>query len=468
MAVTTGLVQQIIWTPSIGAACFYVGPSMASAEIFYIVVNSSASEAEIATNLNLLSLVVKAKGAGYPITVSHPDNSGQATGVSAGEFDISPIGQAIHNDFYSVSGSGIPADAVLQFETAASIVTVTPDLVRPHCVFVAELPPVIATGRNILRLSAAGWTSNSIPVDVSSGPRLVKRVLFSGQPKPDPYTILFVANPGIQTEPGALAADVVLTDRPGFHNAVGYCLTNLFAVTEDLLRQFDNQFRIVTVFDNTLPATVENTLAHEIPPNLMETLRNRLAPFCSRYDEVADMVFVMHGSTTHDRATAWYTSDDGAKPSVAYTFDGAARVHGRFPSVPGSAALPLDMNQTGLTPFHEFGHGASDFNNGRINDLYVDGSPGGFVVNKKFRALATDPVPANFANYDGTGFNSDPNRDGLGYPGTWKSYHPIQIDTTRPNLMDNYWFAFDDPQFCRFDQLIHSWLTDRIMAKLTR
>lgn len=470
MAVAVGLVQRITWIPPIATACFFVGPSMQAAEIFYILIDSSDSEAEIAFKCSMITLLVKAQTAGYPVEVVHPNNSAEASSVAAGEFNISPIGQAIHNDFYSVSGSGIPADAVLVFESPGSIVTVTPDLVRPHWVFVSELPPAVATGRNLVRLSSATFTSNNVPVEVSSGPRLIKRVLFGGQPKTKPYTIVFVANPGIQTEAGGLIADPVLTNRPGFHSAVGYCLRNLFTVTEDLLRQgnLDAQLRLVTIFDASLPATVGNSLAHEIPPNMMETLRNKLGAFVSQYGEFADMVFVMHGSTTHGRATAWFTSDDPAKPGVAFTYDGVAHVHGQFPAIPGSAALPLNMDRTGLTPLHEFGHGASDFTNGKIVDLYVDDGPGGFQANKKFRALSTDAVPANFANYNGTNFQADPNRDRLGYPNTWRSYHPSPTDATRPNVMDNYWLAFDDPQRCRFDRLIYPWLTDRIRAKLGR
>ncbi|MBA3884382.1 MAG: hypothetical protein H0X67_01475 [Acidobacteria bacterium] len=37
----------------------------------------------------------------------------------------------------------------------------------------------------------------------------------------------------------------------------------------------------------------------------------------------------------------------------------------------------------------------------------------------------------------GATFTSDTARDGLGYPNTWRSYHPALVDTARPNLMDN-------------------------------
>ena len=431
---------------------------------------STDSEAEIAFKKSLLNVLVKAQAAGYPVEVVHPDSSAEASSVSTGRFNISPIGEAIHNDFYSVSGTAIPASAVLVFESPTAIVTVTPDLVRPHWVFVSQLPAAIPIGRNFVRVEGAGAVSDSVPVEVSAGPRVTRRVLLSGQPKSRPYTIVFVANPAIRTESASLIADAVLTDRPGFHGSVGYSLRNLLTATEDLLRLGDRdaQIRLVTVFDATIPVADESALAIEFSPNIMATRRDKLRSFVSRYGEEADMVFVMHGSTTHNRASAWFTSDQAGGPATPYTYDGTARVHGHFPSIPGSAALPLSMNQTGLTPFHEFGHGASDFTNGMVVDLYVDGSPGGFFVNKKFRALSTDPVPASLANSNGTAFAADPNRDGLTYPTGWRSYHPVLIDATRPNMMDNYWLAFDDPQRCRLDQLTYAWFTDRLRAKLER
>ena len=180
------------------------------------------------------------------------------------------------------------------------------------------------------------------------------------------------------------------------------------------------------------------------------------------------MVFVIHGSTTHDRASAWFTTDNATGPSTAYTYDGVSRVHRHFPSIPGSAALPLNMDQTGLTPLHEFGHGASDFDNGRVIDLYVDGVSG-FAANKKARTRSADPIPTNFANYNGTNSLSDKNRDGLGYPGTWTSFHPELADSAHPNLMDNYWLAAGgNPQVCRLDRLTSAWFVDRLRAKLGR
>jgi len=388
--------------------------------------------------------------------------------------EYTAVGDAIHNDFFVVTGSSFADDLQLLFETAVGTVTVAPNVVRPQLAFVAQLPASVPTGRHWLRLRHGGTTTERIPVEVTAGPPYTVCVLYSGRPKPSPYTIVFVANPAIESQAGdTFNADPVLTNRAGYHSAVAYCLQNILRETEDLLRAggTDAQMRFVSVFDATLAAQQENALAHEVSPNIMETPFNRLgvlASFLTRFHEVADVVFVLHGSTTHTRASAWFTRDDNSRPTVPFTYDGVARQHGRFSSIPGSCAIPVTEDTTAMTALHEFGHAASDFNNGRVVDLYVNGTAGGFMANKKFRAQATDPVPANFATYNGTNYNSDPNRDALGYPATWTSYHPQPIDATRPNLMDNFFLSFDTPLRCRLDQLTYAWMRDRLLAKLGR
>lgn len=471
MAETTGLIQRLKWNAAIATMFVEVGPSATSTDLFFLSHPATDSQAVRGSKANIAYLLTQAQLRGYEATVGHAEGGSEVEWVRLGPLTISPVGEPVHQDFFAVSGSVIPADASLVFEQGPLSISVVPDLIRPHLVFVSQLPTSVPVGDNLLRIESSTWISPAVPVRVSAGPPLTVRLLYSGDPKDRPYTIAVVANAAIEAAAGgSFATDPVLTNRPAYHTAVSYCLQNLFAVTEDLLRasDLDAHFRIVSVFDNSLPAVEANSLAHEINPNLMETRRVALAPFLSRYQESADIVLVLHGSTTHTRATAWFTSDDATSSSTPFTYDGAAHVHGHVPSIPGSAAIPLSVDTTGLTAFHEFGHAASDFVNGKVVDLYVDGSPGGFQVNKKFRASATDAVPASFATYNAASYGSDSARDGLGYPSTWKSYHPSLIDPSRPNAMDNYWFAFDDPLFCRLDQLTYDFLRDRVTAKVFR
>jgi hypothetical protein len=470
MAFTDGLVIRLTWVSAV--VCVYIGTSISSAETFFIEFRSSDTDQLSAFKRSLVVALTRAKIIGYPVSVGHPDDSGEIQDLTFGAFDISPIGPAIHNDSYSVSGTGIPPSVAMIFETGAVKVTVTPDIVRPHWVFIETLPTTVPVGLNTVRLESPTWTSGRVPIDVSARPPGQVRVLYSGQPKYKPYTIVFVGNPAIEDTAGTFVADAILTDRAGFLDVVRHCLENLLTETEDLLRQadWDNQFRFISVFDPALNANNDNSLAHEIAPNLMETRRNQLNPFLLRYGIIQpDIVFVLHGSTTFDRATAWFTTDDTTQAGTAYTYDGTSRTHGHFPSIPGSAALPINMNQTGLTTLHEYGHAGSDFDNGRVIDLYVDGTGGAFDVNKKFRTGSTVPIPVTFGNYNGAVFNSDPNRDGLTYPATWTSYHPELLNAANPNLMDNYWLAAGgNPQVCRLDRLTYTWFTDRLRVKLTR
>jgi hypothetical protein len=92
---------------------------------------------------------------------------------------------------------------------------------------------------------------------------------------------------------------------------------------------------------------------------------------------------------------------------------------------------------------------------------------GGFRVRGDLRYLSDLAVELGIPNYyNGPDFPSDPNRGGLGYPAAWTSFHPELLDPTRPDMMDNYWLAFDDPQLCRHNGLTRAWYTDRLRAFL--
>jgi hypothetical protein len=474
MAVTSGFVQQLAW--SNGALSVFVGPSASSGTQLSITFVSTDSAQVRYFKRVMATGLSQAQQRGWPVAATHSGGSAEITGLALTGGNISPVGPIVHNDFLGVSGTGIPSNTQVVFESAAVVVTITPDLVRPHWVLISRLPLAISPGRNTVYLQAPGWTSDQVPVEVSLGPRATVRTLYSGPPKDAPYTVAFIGNPAIEAQAGGtFTADSVLTDRPGYHATVAYCMRNLLTVTEDVLRQadLDRSIRVISLFDNTLAPIAANSLASELNPNIMRPRFSQLRSFLSRFSASADIVFVIYSSTTHDRASAWWTTDDSALAGTSYTYDGASRTHGHYASTPGSAVIPTSVDVTGLTAIHEFGHASSDSNNGMVIDLYVDTLGSGFVVNKKARASATDPIPAAFATYNGTSFASDPSRDSLGYPGSstptpWTSYHPQLMDPTRPNLMDNYWLAFDDPQRCRLDRLLYAWVTDRLRAKISR
>jgi hypothetical protein len=131
-------------------------------------------------------------------------------------------------------------------------------------------------------------------------------------------------------------------------------------------------------------------------------------------------------------------------------------------------------------------HAFGDAHNGGIADLYQDNAPAVFSVNKKRRGTPGAHIPRTFARYSadeagpdasfGTAddvpqplrlFQSDRRRDGIGYPATWRSYHPQLIDPTNPNVMDRYTHS-PDPIQCRLDILTLRFARDRLETKLNR
>ncbi|OMC51920.1 hypothetical protein A5742_17430 [Mycolicibacterium fortuitum] len=465
MASTRGRIIRLNWLSEI--ICIYLGSSLNNAELFTLQFLSSDTEF-ITEHKRLLSkMLTTALTHRRTIDLIH-DDSGVVTGIDFIAANISPVGPPIHNDFYGITGSDIPGNAQLIFETTTLTVTVTPDFRRPHWVLVERLPAAVPIGPATVSLQSGAWRSDAVPVTVRNGPLTTSRTLYPGRTTTDPYTFVFAATPAFDSS-GKFSADSILTNRTAFQDVVRHSLNNLLNMTEQLLRDdgLERNIRFVAIFDPNQPATAENALVGAVAPNIIEPKRDRLNAFVGQYWENPDIVFCISGSTTHTRASAWFTTDDNLRTGVAFQFDGSARTHRRYTTIPGSAAVTTSVDQSGLTVIHEFGHAASDFTNGMVIDLYVNDTRAGFVVNKKMRRRATDPIPANFASLDGTTVASDQTRDGLGYPTDWVSYHPALLDTTRPNMMDNYWLAAT-PQACRLDRLTFDWFGDRLRAKILR
>jgi hypothetical protein len=470
MASTMGVIQMFKQSDP-RTAFVSIGPTPDSTELFFIVIERGDHTAARAQKRAMMGVLSRCQGAGTEVELFHDNNSGLIKAVSVGIFDISPMGRPIHGDLYSVSAYQIPDDAELVFDSPIATVHIVPDVVRPHVLIISQLPTVIPVGRNRIRIESASWTSGWVPVEVFSSPPQTVRTLYSGSPKENPYTFFLAANGAIeQAAGGTFYQDPILGNRGNYNDAIVDCIQSILNVDEDIFRRGgrDVQYRIVSVFDPTLTAQAGDSLCKEIAPNLMEARRDNFNSFASRYAEKPDIGVAIHGSAVFDRATAWYTTDDTAKGGVAYTYDGNNHQHGSYPNIPGTFAIYEGFDRAGQTPIHELCHATSDFNNGRVNDLYNDGNPpAALVVNKKWRNNAADPIPANFANYNGANYLSDQNRNGIGYPAGWRSYHAEQIDNTVPNLMDNYWQAAN-PHDCRLDHITYDWFNDRLAVKLRR
>jgi len=221
------------------------------------------------------------------------------------------------------------------------------------------------------------------------------------------------------------------------------------------------KIRVVKVFLAGLPATNANALVAQYGVNISEPRRDKFANYLALFGITADVAFAVTASTTHNRAAAWYTTDDPSHGTVPYTLSSGAKSTSLFCKIPGTVGLPVSSSS--MTALHEFGHAFSSFTEGAVTDQYVDSPPDLNVKHGR-------PIPANFDTFNGTALASDPVRDGLGYDPTWVSYHPALTDPSVPSLMDNYWLAAapKTPVDCRFDTITAAFLRARLAAKLSR
>jgi hypothetical protein len=193
--------------------------------------------------------------------------------------------------------------------------------------------------------------------------------------------------------------------------------------------------------------------------SLLVARRNEITAFIASKGILADIVYAITvGDEFHDRASAWFTTDDPRGGGIPFKLDGATFTHCYEPAIPGTIAMHVSEN--GPTAAHEFCHAISSYSNGSIMDLYVDSLPG--INNKRGR-----PIPGVFGSMDTITYNSDPSRDHIGYDAGWQSYHSDLTDLTRPALMDNYWRAAD-PIACQNDKLTRKFIIDRLRAKMSR
>jgi hypothetical protein len=287
--------------------------------------------------------------------------------------------------------------------------------------------------------------------------------------KSDPFTIIIVANPALEApwKSGKFVIDPIMSRQAAFDSSATHIVDALFGQLPGQKEQFmadariGPAVRVISMFVTGLPAVDANSLvAEDAVSNMLVARRNVFVAFLARYGYKGDIVYAVSDSTSHTRASAWYTSDDDAGPGVSFNLDGAAYTHRHYCRIPGTVAI--HSTSRSITPLHEFGHALSSYSNGAITDLYVDSDP---AVNNKVGR----PVPYQFGTYDGTMMRTDPLRDGLTYPATWLSYHCELHDPRYPAVMDDYWSASSGrPEDCQHDKITRQFLTDRLIAKIGR
>jgi hypothetical protein len=283
-----------------------------------------------------------------------------------------------------------------------------------------------------------------------------------------PFTILVIANPALEAPSNSnqFVADPVMANRPSFDAAVRYIDDSLFGnlpnQAEKLLADpmIEPNVRMLEVFDPTLPKVAANSFVGQHgASNLLIARRAAITAFLATNNLFADVVYAVSGSTSHSRASAWYTSDDDARPGVQFLLDGSQLHHRHWHTIPGTVAI--HTSATSLTAPHEFGHAISSYTNGMVVDLYVDNAA---ALNNKRRA--SPAVPNSFAIYPQQAVLLHNSRQGP-YPAGWLSYHCSRTAPALPAMMDNYWNG-QPPEACEHDIITRSFLRDRVIAKMGR
>jgi len=284
--------------------------------------------------------------------------------------------------------------------------------------------------------------------------------------------VTIVSNPALEVpiDSGNFQQDPITADQTAFGGCAAYIVKALFGQLpnerETLLTdpRIAAEIRVVSLFVSDLNPEDGNSLVGEYV-GLLDSRQSAFVPFLQRYNLAADIVFAVSQSGSCTRATAWFTVDDDGRSGVPFNLDGQTLHHFYYNKVPGTVAIHSSADS--LTAIHEFSHALSSFSNGVVVDLYfdTDDSQQYGPINRKFGR----PIPGQFSNYEGTVFASDTQRDSLGYPNGWQSYHCRLIDATLPALMDNYYLASNKaPENCQHDEITRRFLLDRIRAKISR
>jgi hypothetical protein len=298
---------------------------------------------------------------------------------------------------------------------------------------------------------------------------LVSTVMRPGAAKDNPFTVCIVANPALEApwNSGTVVADPIIGQLPAFQAAATYIDSALFGLlpgqkevllADPAIMPF---VRVVSVYDEGLAPSLANALvAQDGNSNILVARRSVFVQFLANYHIEADIVYAVSASSSHTRASAWFTSDDDAQGGVPFSLDGNSFFHRYYNVIPGTVGIHVTSDS--LTALHEFGHAVSSYTNGKILDLYVE-SPVG-LNNRLGR-----PIPSTFCNYQSTVFASDPTRNGLSYlPDLSQSYHCALVDPTCPAVMDNYYLSTKGAVACLHDQVTEQFIRDRMAAKISR
>ena len=113
MAITRGRVLELNWQSEI--VCVFLGVSMNNTALLMLQFHPSDSVFVLEHKRALVKLLATALTSRRAVAVQHGDSDSLITGVDFELPNISPVGPAIHEDFYGVTGAGIPDTADIVF-----------------------------------------------------------------------------------------------------------------------------------------------------------------------------------------------------------------------------------------------------------------------------------------------------------------------------------------------------------------
>jgi hypothetical protein len=298
--------------------------------------------------------------------------------------------------------------------------------------------------------------------------------------KPNPFTVCIIANRLLEAPAGSATyvVDPITANKPAFDVCSKYIVESLFGAlpsqTEGVLKDpaIAPHVRIVSIVESSTPdpaapdRDMQSFVAQDGASFLLIARRTQIRDYLLKvYGKTVDIAYAVSGSTTHNRASAWFATDD--PPSgVPFILDGTSLVHCYNTLIPGTVAI--HQSASSLTAPHEFGHALSSYQNGMVVDLYVDNNA---AVNCK----RGRPIVSPFRVYQAHTLLSDMTRSCIGYPTNWTSYHcerngapPGGPDL--PAIMDNYYLACTGhtSEECENDAITRHFLRDRLLAKIGR
>src|SRR5206468_11142317 len=127
---TQGRVFRLIWSDTF--VCAQVGGSPSNVSVLFVEMSASDTEHKLGTKQALVKLLGSALHSRRSVVVGHSGNGSEIESVEIEPADISPVGPAIHNDFYCVTGSNFPSDVEVVFRSGPVVIAVVPEVRRPH------------------------------------------------------------------------------------------------------------------------------------------------------------------------------------------------------------------------------------------------------------------------------------------------------------------------------------------------